>query len=337
MRGLKDIRVPRMRIDQLQEVRLIRLRIEGLAAQLAASRIDRTSEVLLTRILEENETARTNGDRVAAVKLNRLFHAEIAKIAGMPTLQELIENMWLRMGPLIAAVYNAGGRAMISYHYEILEALRKRRSGGGGSRHTGRHQCDGGNPFELGAFAGRAVFRSIDRRASQRDAVAFGLSLLHANWVGGWGPTLIALLLEGIAVRRPARYSPPWRFAGQALATAPSSCRLDDVVARNVLSPEQCGNQDQEDRHVEESSGERSERIDEQKVDDHRKYRSRLETLERFTEDEQQPQHDESRDEHSLIDADMDQGVLDAPLQSEGIRLRSDVVRIRAPQKGRLR
>ena len=126
MRGLKDIRVPRMRIDQLQEVHLIRLRIEGLAAQLAASRIDRTSEVLLTRILEENETARTNGDRVAAVKLNRLFHAEIAKIAGMPTLQELIENMWLRMGPLIAAVYNAGGRAMISYHYEILEALRKR-------------------------------------------------------------------------------------------------------------------------------------------------------------------------------------------------------------------
>lgn len=126
MRGVKDIRVPRMRPDQLQEVRLIRLRIEGLAAQLAASRIDRASEILLTRILEENETARTKGDHVAAVKLNRLFHSEIATIAGLPTLHELIENMWLRMGPLIAAVYNAGGRAMISYHYEILEALRQR-------------------------------------------------------------------------------------------------------------------------------------------------------------------------------------------------------------------
>lgn len=126
MRGVKDIRVPRMRPDQLQEVRLIRLRIEGLAAQRAASRIDRASEILLTRILEENETARTKGDHVAAVKLNRLFHSEIATIAGLPTLHELIENMWLRMGPLIAAVYNAGGRAMISYHYEILEALRQR-------------------------------------------------------------------------------------------------------------------------------------------------------------------------------------------------------------------
>ncbi|UZE49088.1 GntR family transcriptional regulator [Rhodopseudomonas sp. P2A-2r] len=126
MRGVKDIRVPRMRLDQFQEVRLIRLRIEGLAAQLAATKIDSASEVLLTRILEENEAARTDGNTITAIKLNRLFHSEIAVIAGLPTLQELIENMWLRMGPLIAAVYNAGGRAMISHHYEILDALRKR-------------------------------------------------------------------------------------------------------------------------------------------------------------------------------------------------------------------
>lgn len=126
MRGLKDIRVPRMHVQQLQEVRLIRLRLEGLAAQLAASRIDRTGEVTLTRILEENEEARTKGDTVTAIKLNRLFHSKIAEIAGLPVLHDMIENMWLRMGPLIAAVYVAGGRAMISYHYEILDALRKR-------------------------------------------------------------------------------------------------------------------------------------------------------------------------------------------------------------------
>jgi DNA-binding GntR family transcriptional regulator len=126
MRGLKDIRVPRMHVEQLQEVRLIRLRLEGLAAQLAASRIDRTAEVVLTRILEENEAARTKGDTVAAIKLNRLFHSKIAEIAGYPVLRDMIENMWLRMGPLIAAIYVSGGRAMISYHYEILEALRKR-------------------------------------------------------------------------------------------------------------------------------------------------------------------------------------------------------------------
>lgn len=126
MRGLKDIRVPRMHVEQLQEVRLIRLRLEGLAAQLAAARIDRTSEVLLTRILEENEEARAKGDTVTAIKLNRLFHSKIAEIAGLPVLRDMIENMWLRMGPLIAAVYVAGGRAMISYHHDILEALRKR-------------------------------------------------------------------------------------------------------------------------------------------------------------------------------------------------------------------
>jgi len=126
MRGLKDIRVPRMRVDQFQEVRLIRLRLEGLAAQLAAEKIDQASEMLLTRILEDNEEARTKNDLVTAVKLNRLFHSKIAEIAGLPVLCDMIEGMWLRMGPLISAVYLAGGRAMISYHYEILEALRKR-------------------------------------------------------------------------------------------------------------------------------------------------------------------------------------------------------------------
>ncbi len=126
MRGLKDIRVPRMHVEQLQEVRLIRLRLEGLAAQLAASRIDCAGEALLSRILEVNEEARAKGDTVTAVKQNRLFHSKIGEIAGLPVLRDMIENMWLRMGPLIAAVYLAGGRAMISYHYEILDALKKR-------------------------------------------------------------------------------------------------------------------------------------------------------------------------------------------------------------------
>jgi DNA-binding GntR family transcriptional regulator len=126
MRGLKDIRVPRMRVDQLHEVRQIRLRLEGLAAQLAASRISLTEEVMLIRILEENEEAREKGDTATAIKLNRLFHFKIAEAAGLPVLRDMIDNLWLRMGPLVAAVYVAGGSTMISHHYDILDALKQR-------------------------------------------------------------------------------------------------------------------------------------------------------------------------------------------------------------------
>ena len=126
MRGLKDIRVPRMHIDQFQEIRIIRLKLEGLAAQLSASKIDLTAATLLTSILAENEEARTKGDIANAVKLNRLFHSKIGEISGLPVLSSMIESMWLRMGPIVAAVYVRGGQKMISYHYEILAALRNR-------------------------------------------------------------------------------------------------------------------------------------------------------------------------------------------------------------------
>ncbi|WP_245429634.1 GntR family transcriptional regulator [Mesorhizobium sp. DCY119] len=126
MRGPKDIRVPRMSVSQLQEIRLIRLRIEGLAARLAADKVDRTNEILLTRILEDNETARSSNVTSEAIRLNRLFHYKIAEIAGLPILLSMVENMWLRMGPIIAAVYMQGGRGMIQYHHDILDALRRR-------------------------------------------------------------------------------------------------------------------------------------------------------------------------------------------------------------------
>lgn len=125
MRSPKDIRVPRMRKSQLNEVRLIRLRIEGLAARVAAERIGHSSEDQLARILEDNETARSDGNTREAVRLNRLFHSKIAAVTKLPILTDMIENMWLRMGPLVAAVYAKGGTSMIKYHYDILAALRK--------------------------------------------------------------------------------------------------------------------------------------------------------------------------------------------------------------------
>jgi DNA-binding GntR family transcriptional regulator len=122
-RGPKDIRVPRMTAHQLDEIRLIRLRLEGLAARLAAQNIDRHSLLALAGIVAENEAARSAGDVAAAVRLNREFHFSICDIAGLPVLRTMIQSLWLRMGPLIASVYEIGGEAMISHLYDILRAI----------------------------------------------------------------------------------------------------------------------------------------------------------------------------------------------------------------------
>ena len=43
----------------------------------------------------------------------------------MPTLQSILLRLWMRMGPLIAAVYMVGGRDMVDHHYDVVEALRR--------------------------------------------------------------------------------------------------------------------------------------------------------------------------------------------------------------------
>ncbi|KQT52502.1 MULTISPECIES: GntR family transcriptional regulator [unclassified Aureimonas] len=125
-RGPKDIRVPRMTERQLDEVRLIRLRLEGLAARLAAEKLDRDGLLALEELVADNEAARSAGDVAAAVRLNREFHFSICEAAGLPVLRAMIQSLWLRMGPMIASVYENGGETMITHHYDILRAIERR-------------------------------------------------------------------------------------------------------------------------------------------------------------------------------------------------------------------
>ena len=122
-RGPKDIRVPRMTLRQLNEVRLIRLRLEGLAARMAAEASDPNVIRALRKLIAENEEARSSSHVAAAVRFNREFHFTICEASGLPVLRAMIESLWLRMGPLIASVYEDGGEAMISSHYDIVQAI----------------------------------------------------------------------------------------------------------------------------------------------------------------------------------------------------------------------
>ena len=123
MRGPRDIRVPRMSLARFEEIREIRLALEGLAAARAAARMGAGDVAGLRALLAEIEAARAGQDPLPAIRLNRLFHAEIARLAGGAVLEEMIARMWLRMGPLIGVIYACGGAAMVAHYHPLIAAF----------------------------------------------------------------------------------------------------------------------------------------------------------------------------------------------------------------------
>lgn len=126
MKSARDIRVPMLTSDEYQEIREIRLSLEALAAMKAAEKATVADIEHVTRLLAENEAAIRDGRFAQATECNQIFHFALTDIAAMPTLKSVLNRLWLRMGPIIAAVYESGGRTMIDTHYDVLDALKKR-------------------------------------------------------------------------------------------------------------------------------------------------------------------------------------------------------------------
>lgn len=90
--------------ERFEEIVLIRSDLEGLAAELAAER--RTAgdlaqiEDLATRFDELVAPDRFDGS--GAIRANRLFHFAVYDAAKSPILREMIEALWLQIGPVLA-------------------------------------------------------------------------------------------------------------------------------------------------------------------------------------------------------------------------------------------
>jgi DNA-binding GntR family transcriptional regulator len=125
LRSPRDIRVRELSLTEYLEIRDIRVELEGLAAARASQNAKLADIRALVSLTEENELALRAGDAQLATKLNQMFHFQIATIAQLPILASILGRVWLQMGPLVSESYEVGGRAMIDYHYPIVEAVRR--------------------------------------------------------------------------------------------------------------------------------------------------------------------------------------------------------------------
>ncbi len=128
----RSIIVAHMSLAQYLELRTIRLFLEGLAAERATARIDDEGIAQMTALHAELAAAENEGRWSDAVRANWRFHHRLYEAADMPELLALLDDIWMRNGPLLNYHYP---HARPTYpgpheHLRILERLRDRDGAG---------------------------------------------------------------------------------------------------------------------------------------------------------------------------------------------------------------
>lgn len=120
--------VPDVAADLLREIVFVRIELEGRAAREAA---EHASEDVVRTLREQLDTMRTlitSRDLKTYLEVHRNFHFTIYRSAGVPLLLEMIENLWLRTGPVLTYVipeYVVSLRGT-DHHERIVDAIESR-------------------------------------------------------------------------------------------------------------------------------------------------------------------------------------------------------------------
>jgi DNA-binding GntR family transcriptional regulator len=128
----KAVRVPILTLGQFRELTRVRLVIEGFAAEETARKAtsDDIAGIARAEAAFRAVASLEQPDAATAVACNRDFHFALYFAAGMPTLVEMIERLWLKAGPVLNLDMRSeptrlkGGSAVLA-HGELVEALRR--------------------------------------------------------------------------------------------------------------------------------------------------------------------------------------------------------------------
>lgn len=101
-RSIQVVPLTRERFDELTRIRMT---IEGLATAMATRHAD---EALFAELRQHNQDMRAAlaaNDHTGTLQGNQEFHFAIYRAARSPQLLEIIETLWLRSGPFLAAAF----------------------------------------------------------------------------------------------------------------------------------------------------------------------------------------------------------------------------------------
>lgn len=123
----RSVGIPPLNLERLDDLRNVRLELEGAAAAWAAERADPATLERLDRDLERMDQAIASGDTKAFLQANRSFHFTAYRASNSPTLVGLVEILWLQISPYFNLLRGSGNYvAANANHRRLAEAVRER-------------------------------------------------------------------------------------------------------------------------------------------------------------------------------------------------------------------
>ncbi|PZV35599.1 GntR family transcriptional regulator [Mesorhizobium kowhaii] len=128
MQNNRSVIVPLLSAPAFEELTRIRIAVEGLAGEMAASRMTESGLVDIKAALAGMQQAIETGDAKAYLALNEAFHFAIYQHAGAPILLNMIRDLWGRVGPYLKLLMQADRYVPQSNdaHRQIVAALEQR-------------------------------------------------------------------------------------------------------------------------------------------------------------------------------------------------------------------
>lgn len=122
------VMVPRLGKAAFDDVLQNRLLLEGEAAERGALRLDGAALARMGTLAQAMDTALAQGDAKAYLDANEEFHLLLYRAAGSPLLLQLIETVWLKVGPLSNQLFHHQPHSGVlnHAHHEMLTALQAR-------------------------------------------------------------------------------------------------------------------------------------------------------------------------------------------------------------------
>ena len=122
------IRVKRLTLREYTEIRDIRMNLEPMAAERALPFINDDIIEQLAAAHEALIAAEAAHDWPTALQTNFDFHFGLYSRSGMSTLTEVLEGLWIRVGPVLSELYPDAHPTYAErhQHLNVLDALRAR-------------------------------------------------------------------------------------------------------------------------------------------------------------------------------------------------------------------
>jgi DNA-binding GntR family transcriptional regulator len=135
----RTLAVPSLSAKDYEELCMIRVALESLAAQEAAKNITAAELEEVVRFADLGDEAAGAGDPAAASMYNRHFHWAVNAASHRPLLIRIIESLWLRVGPQISYSVQfdvQGGDVIRSAYHPHRQVIAALRNGDGASAAT---------------------------------------------------------------------------------------------------------------------------------------------------------------------------------------------------------